>query len=283
MLKPSLSPDERKRLYILLTEAKSRGLAVPVSVSNISAKDEWNVDENGYFIRADGQHYEPSEKQGDFINSTSRFSLYYGPRGCGKALALYTPIPTPFGWKYMGDLRQGDYVFDENGAPTQVVSVSDVMYGRKCYGIEFMDGTTIIADEAHEWSVLTYLDRKRSGKHTIKTTREMAKDYIKDGYGGYPVYKYSVSMCDPVNYIEKKLPIHPYVLGAWLGDGSSRDSTITIGVDDREMVDIIESFGYPLHNSTDKFTWSFGKRGGDAGFRKSLQSLGVWKKQTYPR
>lgn len=84
MLKPSLSPDERKRLYILLTEAKSRGLAVPVSVSNISAKDEWNVDENGYFIRADGQHYEPSETQGEFLRSKARFSLYFGPRGSGK-------------------------------------------------------------------------------------------------------------------------------------------------------------------------------------------------------
>src|ERR671916_1242341 len=34
----------------------------------------------------------------------------------GKALALETPIPTPLGWRTMGDLQPGDPVFDETGA-----------------------------------------------------------------------------------------------------------------------------------------------------------------------
>ena len=31
----------------------------------------------------------------------------------GKALAVDTPIATPFGWTTMGELRPGDIVFDE--------------------------------------------------------------------------------------------------------------------------------------------------------------------------
>lgn len=79
----ALSPEERQRLYFLLLEAKSRGIKVP-DVGVIHTKDEWNVDENGYFVRADGQRYEPSETQRNFLQSKARFSLYYGPRGSGK-------------------------------------------------------------------------------------------------------------------------------------------------------------------------------------------------------
>ena len=35
----------------------------------------------------------------------------------GKALALDTPVPTPLGWRTMGDLEPGDLGVDETGAP----------------------------------------------------------------------------------------------------------------------------------------------------------------------
>ncbi|HMJ80697.1 MAG TPA: dCTP deaminase, partial [Candidatus Dormibacteraeota bacterium] len=37
----------------------------------------------------------------------------------GKALALDTPVPTPAGWRTMGELEPDDLVFDERGAPTR--------------------------------------------------------------------------------------------------------------------------------------------------------------------
>src|SRR5688500_647737 len=45
----------------------------------------------------------------------------------GKALALDTPVPTPQGWRTMGDLQPGDFVFDEAGVPTQIVAVTPPM------------------------------------------------------------------------------------------------------------------------------------------------------------
>ena len=42
----------------------------------------------------------------------------------GKSLALDTPVPTPLGWRTMGDLEPGDLVFDETGAPTPVVAAT---------------------------------------------------------------------------------------------------------------------------------------------------------------
>ncbi|KWX56695.1 replicative DNA helicase [Mycobacterium sp. NAZ190054] len=80
--------------------------------------------------------------------------------GVGKALALDTPLPTPFGWTTMGEVAVGDFLLDADGSPTRVVAATDVLLGRPCYEIEFSDGTTIVADEMHQWPT----------SHGIRTT-----------------------------------------------------------------------------------------------------------------
>lgn len=41
------------------------------------------------------------------------------------ALRVDTPLPTPLGWITAGEVEAGDYLYDELGYPTKVVSVSD--------------------------------------------------------------------------------------------------------------------------------------------------------------
>ena len=43
--------------------------------------------------------------------------------GTGKAQPLSTIIPTPSGYKRLGDLKVGDYVFDRMGIPTMILGV----------------------------------------------------------------------------------------------------------------------------------------------------------------
>ena len=71
----------------------------------------------------------------------------------GKALAIDTPIPTPQGWKTMGELNQGDWVFDEHGQPCRVTFATNVMHNRPCYRVKFSDGSEIVADANHRWYV----------------------------------------------------------------------------------------------------------------------------------
>jgi dUTPase len=40
-------------------------------------------------------------------------------------------------------------------------------------------------------------------------------------------YRFRIDQTRPVEYEPQELPIDPYVLGAWLGDGTSKDATIT--------------------------------------------------------
>ena len=46
----------------------------------------------------------------------------------GKALALYTPLPTPDGWTTMGEVRIGDRLIGADGLPVTVVAATEVMH-----------------------------------------------------------------------------------------------------------------------------------------------------------
>ena len=72
--------------------------------------------------------------------------------GVGKSLDLNTPIATPSGWTTMGEIKVGDVVFDETGAATNVIWVSNIMNDRVCFEIVFSGGSKIVADADHQWA-----------------------------------------------------------------------------------------------------------------------------------
>lgn len=69
-----------------------------------------------------------------------------------KGLALDTPIPTPAGWSTMGDLHVGDSVYGTSGEPV-LVTVKSEVHHRPCYRITFSDGTSVVCDNVHLWTV----------------------------------------------------------------------------------------------------------------------------------
>ena len=71
----------------------------------------------------------------------------------GKALALDTAIPTPDGWTVMEDLAVGDRVLGPDGRPTTVIAATDTMTDRDCFRVEFSDGSSVVADAAHQRQV----------------------------------------------------------------------------------------------------------------------------------
>lgn len=75
------------------------------------------------------------------------------PKKNGKMLALDTPLPTPHGWTYMGEVKEGDTLLDERGQECRVVGVSEIAYSKTCYSVEFEDGEKIVADADHLWPV----------------------------------------------------------------------------------------------------------------------------------
>lgn len=180
--------------------------------------------------------------------------MIFMPPGAAKALALDTPIPTPGGWRRMGDLQIGDRVFDEAGKVCNVTWVSPVWKNRPVYRVLTDCGDEIIADRDHEWLVRLCRKTRRplkknglgrppnanrddpSSHFKIKETWQLARKRHKR-----PLIKRASALELP----EAELPIDPYLLGVWLGDGTSSTMTISSSVDDQPWMRAeLERLGY---------------------------------------
>jgi replicative DNA helicase len=157
----------------------------------------------------------------------------------GKALALDTPIPTPTGWTTMGEVSVGDEVVGADGRPTRVVAATEVMTQRPCFEVRFSDGSRLVADAEHQWLTETRASRRsahaaKTGYNRMKnqrtfaavrTTAEIAQT-LRCG-GRDQRLNHSVINAAPLELPEQDYLIPPYVLAAWLGDGTSDAATLT--------------------------------------------------------
>jgi replicative DNA helicase len=172
----------------------------------------------------------------------------------GKALALDTPLPTPTGWTTMGAVRVGDLLLGADGRPTRVVAATEVMTGRPCYEVEFSDGSVIVADALHQWFTETRASRRsaraalvgaggsrnQGTSGSVKTTEEIARSLRCDTADGR--LNHSVPVATAAELPEADLPLSPYVLGAWLGDGHSAAARLTTA--DPEILANLEAEGF---------------------------------------
>jgi deoxycytidine triphosphate deaminase len=130
----------------------------------------------------------------------------------GKALAVDTPIPTPGGWRTMGELRPGDQVFDETGAPATVIAATPVMLGRPCREVVFSDGLSLVADLSHGWVTRTRPERRQGRPGSLRTTAEIAASLrAADGWNHH------IPLAGPVRYPAGTFSLEPYELGRRIG------------------------------------------------------------------
>jgi hypothetical protein len=135
-----------------------------------------------------------------------------------EALALDTPIPCREGWTTVGKVGSGDRIFGSDG-PVTVISVTSARHGRPCYRLTFDDGTSLVTDEGHLWSSRI---NSSAALPKVRTTKQMADDGRK----------FMVPKMKAFDGPEIDIPIDPYVLGLWLGDGASRWAGMSAGEKD---------------------------------------------------
>lgn len=225
----------------------------------------------------------------------------------GKALSLDTQIPTPRGFVKMADVHPGDEVYGPDGKPTRVIVESGVFH-KPMYAVTFEDGSVVKASGDHIWTVQTKASRRVSrGKYTTyhghlidadgwfdATTAEIAADalYRERADGTGREYSYRVPMTRPVEFPERELPIDPYLLGVWIGDGCRGKGSITCGNEDiDDMMAILSDCGYPIdarkYPYKDHDAWEIRVdhaltkgRGRGSRFRAALDRLGIlWDKR----
>ena len=163
-----------------------------------------------------------------------------------KCLAVDTALPTPQGWKPIGQVIPGDSVFDDQGKACSVLAVSEVFSGRKCYRITFDDGSSIVSDGGHRWVVFDRLSR-----HVFVTTEQMATSF-KAPRQGQDACRYRIPCTRPLDTPPAELPIDPYLLGVWLGDGNTMSAQVTTDLRDGVLAELRTAGVQPIVRSTDK-------------------------------
>jgi len=183
-------------------------------------------------------------------------------------LDIDTILPTPSGYTTMGKVKEGDRVFDEAGTPRLVTYVSPVMYGHKCYEVLFSDGAQVVADAEHRWQtevyssgrslegrrLADYAGTREKGRTTALYTTDQIKDTLQYECKKDQRANHRIPVAGPLELPEQCLPIGPYTLGVWLGDGRNNRGAIVVHPDDAEIAKHVRSEGYVLseHGADDE-------------------------------
>lgn len=198
----------------------------------------------------------------DLVNRKIKFLGVSLPARTGKALEYNTPVLTREGWKKHGELKVGDEVIGIDGQFKKVLAVHDPCDME--YKVTFSDKEEIICHGRHEWVVK---DRWKQKLVTLETKDMLDKCIDKDGHR-----RFVMPFNEVVEGEDKDLPVDPYMLGVWLGDGRNTNPDITMAAEDYPVVEHILSRGYEISwTSTHKTTGV--KHYGFKGLRFELQKF----------
>ena len=182
-------------------------------------------------------------------NTNWRYHWYRGGRGIGKQLSLNTEIPTVSGIKLLSELTLNDQLFDENGNVCNILQLHPINISPESYELEFDDGTIVQACGDHLWFTWDKKARKAYGRAkqptihpSIRNTREIANT-LK--VSKKRETNHSIRNTLPVKFNTKELLIDPYLLGLWLGDGTTSSGSI-----ETADISVLYGFDYKLVPST---------------------------------
>lgn len=167
-----------------------------------------------------------------------------GSSGKGKAQPIDVIIPTPNGFKKLGDVKIGDYVFDRYGKPTKVVGVFP--QGKlDVYTVTLKDGRSTQCNDEHLWSYYSH------GKLTTKSLKDISSlSKIVD-----------IPLNKPIEYPKKEYDVDPYVIGSFIGNGYCKSKTngISLSSDDEEQVKLVADLlnAKYVRISNKNYSWYF--------------------------
>lgn len=206
----------------------------------------------------------------DTLNKENRLGIYVGLAGSGKAMPKDTLIPTPDGEKLLGEIKVGDFVFDRKGNPTKVLGVYDRGV-RRCFELTFSDGRKTRCCDEHIWPCYT---SKKNLKNL--TLQEMMEKGIRISAKSGARFRMPINGC--VEFSDKELSVHPYILGVFLGDGCCKERYLTLSSND---LPVVEKVAKLLNATADKlsennYSWRFMKGGKALTTKEVFGDIASW-------
>ena len=207
------------------------------------------------------------------------------PPNVYRCLDVATPVLTSGGILPIGKLQAGDAVKGTSGEWITVTGTSETHTGHDCYKVTLNDRRSVVCDAAHLWTVR---DRRRPRPEfeTLRTVDLLSRGVTYHNPSmGYDVRNFSLPPVAPLDGPDAKLPIHPYLLGLWLGDGSRRSATLFVETRDADhIVARMETSGATIttHTSDSAHCKRIGFQIGQPGaFTRALRSLGIYPQAAF--
>ena len=171
------------------------------------------------------------EGQKENRTGITRYNQGLDANSLNKMCDIHHMIPLANGkFKELKDIVDGDILVGQNGQPTTVIKAHEIQLPKKAYSIEFSNGEVIRAGGEHLWTIRN----QRGIRKTVDT------DYIFDYMSKYKQPVYIDRVNKPLAGIHKELPLDPYFLGLWLGDGGSWQNVFT--TEDKEVLDYVSDW-----------------------------------------
>lgn len=139
-----------------------------------------------------------------------------GEWSTGKGTSEEEQVLTPHGFMRAGDVRVGDNVVGARGFPVEVLGVYP-QGEQDVFRVAFSDGASVLVDAPHLWAVKSANDINRRADWRVLSTKDLMGRALHTEAG----WVWNIPTVCPVDFVSAgALPIHPYVLGVWLGDGT---------------------------------------------------------------
>ena len=187
----------------------------------------------------------------------TRYSQGTDADSLNKMLDIHTEVPLADGsFKILRDVVDGDKLIGSDGGKTTVLKAHEVQNPEKSYRIVFASGDEIFSGGEHLWTVMTERDKLAGTSRTITADKlyQRLQDFEENVY---------IPRLQKPMFGGGNLPVDPYLLGCWLGDGTSAKSAITTM--EPEIVEAFRVDGWNMYeektqNSGQAITWVIGAK-----------------------
>lgn len=195
--------------------------------------------------------------------------------GIGKAHTNDTIIDTPKGRRLWGDIIPGDYVFAADGKPTKVVACRKYE-SIPFYRVIFDDDSYCDASSGHLWQIRGRQERRnKKDGWRLMSTIDLIHAGVKRANGKSVARQWEIPIQGVAEYEEVTLPVPPYILGIWLGDGSRNKPAYT--KPNKEIKDKIQALGYEVTEPTTGCCYYI------RGIKNEFNKLGVFNQNSPER
>lgn len=192
---------------------------------------------------------------GPLINTVTRgarlkkFYLRSAASGTGKALPNDQIIPTPSGFRQVGEIKVGDYLFGDDGVPTKVKQVHPQKGKKRRFTLILSDGREIDCCRDHLWEFITENNEIKVENTEKVRERLRNKETLK------------IKVNQPVQWRHSQTKYTHYVLGLLYANAILNVPTpgdaLAYRCKDEEVIERIKQVTGWTARKTSALTWIF--------------------------